>query len=271
MGYLLLLSFVSGLITILSPCIWPLLPIIFSAASAAGKKRPLGLSLGIITSFTLLTLTLSYVEKIVPVNPDVFRMAAIGIISVLGVMMIFPSLLVGLEGLAARLSGFLPRTASAQGSGVGSGYLTGFFIGIMWAPCASPILAAVATVAAMQALDLKVLAVALAFACGLAVPLFILALVGSVFFGRLRRLSRFTGGIQKAFGVVMIVSALLIFTNYDKVFESWVLDTFPGYTRFLSKLDNSQQVQGSLTTLQATTQDGSSSLAENGPGEVQGR
>ncbi|MBF0490833.1 MAG: cytochrome c biogenesis protein DipZ, partial [Candidatus Omnitrophica bacterium] len=64
MTVLLAFSFLAGFVTILAPCIWPLLPIVLSASSGVGKRRPLGITLGVMTSFTVFTLSISYLEKI---------------------------------------------------------------------------------------------------------------------------------------------------------------------------------------------------------------
>src|SRR5690242_16668684 len=89
---LLLFSFLAGFVTILAPCIWPLLPIVLSASSGGGKRRPLGITLGVMTSFTIFTLSISYLEKILHVNANTFRLIAVIIIGLLGLSMLIPSL-----------------------------------------------------------------------------------------------------------------------------------------------------------------------------------
>src|SRR5260221_136136 len=89
---LLIFSFLAGLITILAPCIWPLLPIVFSASSIGGKRKSLGITLGVMASFTLFTLFISYLVKIFPINPNSLRLVATVIIGLLGLSMLIPSL-----------------------------------------------------------------------------------------------------------------------------------------------------------------------------------
>src|SRR5215510_5711137 len=99
MMLLLVFAFVSGLVTILAPCIWPLLPIVLSASLTGGTRKPLGITLGIIASFSFFTLTISYLVKNINMNPDVPRFFAVVIIGLLGLLMAIPALSCKVEGI----------------------------------------------------------------------------------------------------------------------------------------------------------------------------
>jgi thiol-disulfide isomerase/thioredoxin len=118
MMILLLFAFVSGLITILAPCIWPLLPLVLSSSSTGGKRKPLGITLGMIASFAFFTLTLSYVVKSVHLNPDMPRFLAVVIIGFLGLSMVIPALSFKVEAILSRLSGYFSRTMKPTSSGL---------------------------------------------------------------------------------------------------------------------------------------------------------
>src|SRR3990167_2894642 len=105
MEILLVFAFVSGLITILAPCIWPLLPIILSATATGGHRKPLGITLGIIISFGIFTLTISYLVKLLSFDPNILRLFAVIIIGLLGFTLLIPKLSSILEGYVSRLSG----------------------------------------------------------------------------------------------------------------------------------------------------------------------
>lgn len=219
MTLLLLFAFLSGVVTIFAPCIWPLLPIILSAGAAGGERRPFGIVLGLMTSFTIFTLTLSYILKVIPLDPDTLRLFALVIIGVLGLTLVIPALGKILEGWVSRLSS-VGGGMLGKGKGFHGGYVTGFALGLVWSPCAGPILATVATLAATQALTLSVVLVTIAFVLGVGIPLFILAVVGQHILTRTRILSRYTGRVQQVFGVVMILSALAIYTGYDQKLQT---------------------------------------------------
>src|SRR3989344_6029496 len=88
---LILFSFISGLVSILAPCIWPLLPIVLSSSASGGKKKPLGIVLGIVTSFTLITLSISYIVKIFHFDAEILGFFAVFVIGILGLSLIIPS------------------------------------------------------------------------------------------------------------------------------------------------------------------------------------
>lgn len=270
MMILLFFAFLAGFVTILAPCIWPLLPIVLSAASGNGKRRPLGITLGVMTSFTVFTLSISYLEKIFHLDPNVFRLVAVIVIGLLGVSMLVPSLGARFEILINDLLRPFQNKFKKHGAGFGAGYATGFSIGLVWAPCAGPILATVATLAATQAVDIKVVFVTLAYVTGLGIPLFFLSLAGSQFFGRMRQFTKYTGIVQQIFGLVMIVAAVLIYTNYDKVLQVKILNLFPSYGNIFNKIENNEQVakqlqalRGEKETQMATSND--EELSDKGP------
>ena len=250
MEILLLFAFVSGLVTIFAPCVWPLLPIILSASSGGGHRKPLGITLGIMLSFGLLTLTISYVIKIIPFDPDFLRYFAVGVIGFLGLMLVVPLLSRKLEALVSRLSGKVSTgTAQSQGSGFWSGITVGAALGIVWTPCAGPILATIATLAATTSVNLGIIFVTIAYIIGIGIPLFIFATLGKYVFSKTRLFSKYTGRVQQVFGVIMIVTAILIATNYDKVLQVKLLDAFPSYTNFIYELEGSTGVKEQLDQL----------------------
>jgi cytochrome c biogenesis protein CcdA/thiol-disulfide isomerase/thioredoxin len=252
MEVLLLFAFISGLVTIFAPCIWPLLPIILSASTSGGHRKPLGITLGIVLSFAVITLTISYIVKIIPFNPDVLRYFAVVIIGFLGLTLVIPALSQRLEAAVSRLSGKLGNVSNPQKTGFGSGFITGFALGIVWTPCAGPILATIATLAATQAVNLNVILVTIVYVIGVGIPLFIFATAGSALFTKSRLLSKYTGRIQQVFGVIMILTALSIATNYDKVLQTKLLDAFPSYSSFLTGIENNKAVKTQLDALKGS-------------------
>ncbi len=249
MTVLLLFAFLSGVVTIFAPCIWPILPIVLSAGASGGERKPLGIVVGLSVSFMIITLMLASLVKIIPFDPDALRLVAVGVIAFLGLTLIIPALGARLEAVVSRLGGLGGRFTSNTGTGFGSGFITGFALGVVWSPCAGPILATVATLAATQAVSFKVILITLAFVCGVAVPLFVLALLGQKVLTKTRVFSRYTGLIQRIFGAVMIFAALALYTGYDKILQTKLLDTFPKYENFLNGLEKNPSVQQKLDEL----------------------
>src|SRR3989344_6602566 len=103
---LLFFAFLSGLVTIAAPCIWPLLPIILSSSVLGNDhRRPLGITIGILVSFGILTLTISYLVSIFRFDPNILRYIAVLVLLFLGVTMVIPPLTLIVEGAVSRFAG----------------------------------------------------------------------------------------------------------------------------------------------------------------------
>ena len=253
---LLFFAFLSGLVTILAPCIWPLLPIILSSTVTGEKRKPLGITLGIMLSFGIFTLSISYLVSLFHFDPDILRLFAVVIIATLGLTLVVPALTGVLEGLVSRLtSAFGTRLTGKQTQGFHRGFITGIALGIVWSPCAGPILATIATLAATRTVNIEILLVTAAYIIGLGIPLFLFATAGSLFFSKTRAISPYTGRIQQVFGIIMILTALLIFTNYDKVLQARLLDAIPAYSNFLYNLESNESVQKQLNEIKNMKED----------------
>lgn len=246
-------SFLAGAATIFAPCIWPLLPIVLASSAGGGRRKPLGITLGIVLSFALFTLTLAWLVRIVPFDPNRLRLVAVVVIALLGLCLVIPGLARQLEAAVSRLSSKLAPKASTGQQGFGSGFLTGASLGILWTPCAGPIFASVAAAAATQRVSGQVVGLTLAYVTGVGVPLLLLATFGNRLFSRARGLSAYTGRLQQAFGLIMIICAIGIYTNLDKTIQVKLVGLFPSYGRFVNRIEESAVVQHGLQTIQPST------------------
>ena len=248
---LLFFAFISGLVTILAPCIWPLLPIVLSASATGGKTKPLGITVGIAISFAVFTLFISVLIKLFHLDPDAIRLFAVAVIIFLGITLLIPSLSAKLEAWVSRLSS---RFANFQnlGNGFWGGLVTGLSLGIVWSPCAGPILATIATLAATTAVSGQLVLITVVYVIGVGIPLFLFAVAGNLLFTKSRFLNQYLGRIQQVFGVIMILTALAIYTNYDKVLQVKLLDAFPSYTNLLTKFETTDTVTKQLDVLKGT-------------------
>lgn len=278
---LLFFAFLSGVVTIFSPCIWPILPILLSAGVSGGDRKPLGIVTGLMVSFTLFTLALSYILKVIPIDPDTLRLVAVVIIGFLGMMLLVPRLGKYLEAFVSRLSSFnFTGRFVKTGQGFKKGFITGFALGLVWSPCAGPILATVATVAATQTLSFSVVLLTVSFVLGIGVPLFILTLLGQRILSRTKVLSPYTTRIQQFFGAIMLLAALALYTGYDQKLQLQFAEycsengmPFLGgsfeknvlVTRALEKLRNPESPGAVLLPLQLSGDKKFSDLGDLGP------
>lgn len=245
---LLLFAFVAGLVTILAPCIWPLLPIVLSTSLGGGKAKSFGITLGIITSFAVYNLSISYLVRIFGFDPNLLRYLAIAILLILGLIMVVPKFAGIFEGLVSRLAGGVGQ-ASTRRHGFWGGIVTGLSLGIVWTPCAGPILTAIATLSATASVNFGIILVTIAYLIGVGIPLFAFSYGGQHLVTKTRFLSRYTGRVQQVFGIILILTALAIASNYDKILQAKLLDYFPSYTKLLTSFEENEKVKAELRNL----------------------
>src|SRR4051795_10292235 len=146
MVLLVLFAFVAGIGTALSPCVLPVLPIALSAGATGGSRRPLGIVTGLALSFTFATVALVYVIHALGLPDDLLRKLAIAGLIGFGVALALPPIGDRIEAWLSRLVRARPR--GDDGGGFGSGLFLGASLGLVYAPCAGPILAGVITLSA---------------------------------------------------------------------------------------------------------------------------
>ncbi len=244
MVLLILFGFLAGAGTAVSPCVLPVLPIVLSASATGGRRRPLGILTGLSLSFTFATVALVYVIDALGLPSGLPRTLAVVVLLAFGMALLVPPAAAWVEGLLSRFSGRV-GIAQTKGQGFGSGMLVGASLGLVYAPCAGPILAGVITVSAAQSFTTGRLAVALAYGLGSAIVLYVLGLGGR----RLSaKLSRRSGKLQMAMGAVMVLVAIAMVENLDTRFETAIASGVP---RFLvdptKSLEASHSTQTELT------------------------
>jgi cytochrome c biogenesis protein CcdA len=245
---LVIFAFIAGVVTILSPCILPILPIILSSSVGyTGKKRPLGVVTGFVASFTFFTLFLSSIVVASGVSADSLRNISVVILFLFGLTLLIPSVQIVFEQLFARLSVFAPKENNK--TGFGGGFVVGLSLGLLWTPCVGPILASVISLALTGSVTLQAAVITLAYSLGTAIPMFIIMQGGSTALKKVPWLLQNTSNIQKAFGVVMIFTAIGIYFNVDRRFQSYILTAFPQYGAELTKFEDNQSVINELKNI----------------------
>jgi cytochrome c biogenesis protein CcdA/thiol-disulfide isomerase/thioredoxin len=219
---LVLFGFVAGAATALSPCVLPVLPVALAAGATGGRRRPLGVVTGLVLSFTFATVALVYLLSALGLPDRLFRTLAIVVLGVAGVTLVVPAAAARVETWLTRIAPRAP--ARVSGDGFGSGVLLGISLGLVYAPCAGPILAGVITVSASQDFTAGRLAVAFAYSAGSAVVLYALMLGGRRLTAPLARRS---GAFQQAAGAVLLVAAIVMATELDIRFENEIADSLP--------------------------------------------
>jgi cytochrome c biogenesis protein CcdA len=214
---LLVVGFIAGLITALSPCVLPVLPLLLAGGASGGRRRPYAIVAGLVTSFTAFTLTAATVLSLLGVPADLLRNLALALFVMVAATLLFPQVAYLLE----RPLFFLTRRHVGD---TGSGFIFGLGLGLVFVPCAGPVLAAVSVLAASERFSVELVLLTLAYAMGAAIPKLGIAIFGQRAAMRVRRPVRF---LRPALGVVVAVTAGAIALGVDRPLQTAI----PGYTR----------------------------------------
>jgi cytochrome c biogenesis protein CcdA/thiol-disulfide isomerase/thioredoxin len=214
---LLGIGFLAGLITAISPCVLPVLPVLL-AGGATGRK-PLRIIAGLVASFVVFTLFATWLLDELGLPDDLLRTIAIALLFLVAATLLFPPLATLVERPFARLTRYRAG---------GGGFLLGASLGLVFVPCAGPVLAAIATVAATNEVTFRALALTIAYALGAAVPMLLVAYGGQTMSKRLRVDAP---KLRFASGLLIGAVALAIAFNADTRFQT----ALPGYTQALQK------------------------------------
>ena len=235
----------AGLATFLSPCVLPVLPVIAGGSVTGGRRRPLGIAIGVLVFFTLFTLTASRLLAALGLPADLLRNLGVAALAIAGAALLVPWL--GL--LAGRLLEPVARLGAHRpaGDGLWSGIGLGAALALVWAPCAGPVLAAITVLSAERRLSGELVAITIAYAAGAALPLFGLALAGNRAAARLAGLRRSGPALRRAAGVVLLASAWLATTGLPEQLAAGL----PGYVSSLQRIERSNTALRNLRNLTA--------------------
>lgn len=235
---LVIIGLLGGLITGISPCILPVLPVIFLTGGAqsarfedapmpASRARPYLVILGLVTSFTLVTLVGSIVLGALGLPQDVLRWAGIAVLVLIGVGLIVPRF----EQLLEKPFQFVPRREVANG---GSGFGVGLALGAVFVPCAGPVLAAIIVAGSTGRIGLDTVVLTTSFAVGVALPLLFFALAGRSVVERIRAFRTRERGLRIVGGIAMLALAVGLVFNVPQLLQRLVPDYTAGLQRDLT-------------------------------------
>jgi len=225
----LLLAFAAGLLSILSPCVLPLVPIVLGAAVNAHPRGALALAGGLAVSFTGLGLLLALAGFGATIDAGLFRTIAAAIMILLGLVLLTPSLQARLAAAGGPLSGWMDQRFSSIASSGGLGQFgIGLLLGAVWSPCVGPTLGAASLLAA-QGRDLPEVALTMAaFGIGAGIPLALLGLLSQSTLMRLRARLAVAGMLGKGLlGAAFVVVGIAIVSGVDKQIEALLVDLSP--------------------------------------------
>ncbi|WP_203581991.1 cytochrome c biogenesis protein DipZ [Microbacterium hibisci] len=240
---LVVIGLLGGLITGISPCILPVLPVVFLTGGAqsarfdadgtggpapASRWRPYLVIAGLVTSFTLVTLLGSLLLGALGLPQDVLRWTGIAVLVLIGVGLLVPRFEQVLEKPFQKLA----RRAEVQNRG--SGFGVGLALGTVFVPCAGPVLAAIIVAGSTGRIDVGTVVLTVSFAIGVAVPLLFFALAGRGLVERIRAFRTRERGLRIAAGVAMLALAVGLVFNVPQLLQRAVPDYTAGVQRELT-------------------------------------
>ena len=218
---MIVIGFIGGILTSLSPCIIPVLPLILSV-SGGDKRRPYLVVAGLALSFATITLIGSVAINALHLPQDTVRYVGIALLIFVGLGMIIPKLGGWLQAPFDKLPKAHFLLEKVQGAG---GFVVGLALGAVYVPCAGPVLAAITVAAATGQIDATIIALTVSFAVGAAIPLLVFALGGNRIGQRVDWFHSHNTAFRRTAGVVVIALAIALVFNapaaIQRAFPDW--------------------------------------------------
>ncbi len=212
---LMLFALIAGAGTAITPCVLPVVPALLASSATGGRRRPIGIVIGLGATFTIAIVLLAELVNGVGLASGAARTLSIVVLIAFGVALLIPDLSARIEAPLSRLGRFGPKS---RGTGFWSGLGVGAALGFVCAPCAGPILAAVTSVSASSGANARVVLVAISYSVGLSAVLLVYAFAGRAVIDRIRRVGR-GNTVNRALGVVLLATGVLMVFNVDVRFE----------------------------------------------------
>jgi len=220
----LALALLAGVVTVAAPCTLPMLPILLGASvGQTGKARPAMIAAGFVMSFSMVALLLGAITRVFDFDPNVLRTGAAALLLGFGLLMIWPA---PFEWLTIRIGNFTGHSVATRQGAIG-GFVLGTTLGLVWTPCAGPVLGSILTVIATSKDTAWASLLLVVYAIGAALPMLAIAYGGQAITSRVRSVARIAPRLQQGFGIVVIAFALLSYLQYDTLIVAWLTAFYP--------------------------------------------
>jgi cytochrome c-type biogenesis protein len=230
------LGTLAGVLTMLSPCVLPLVPILLAAAVGQHRLGPIALAAGVASSFTVLGVILAAFGARLGLDNEPFRIVAAVLFVAIGMLLVSSRLQAGFMQLTARLTGagetLLTRFTF---SGFWGQFALGALLGVLWTPCVGPTLGAAVTLASRGQNLSEIVLLMFVFGIGASLPLLAIGVLSRAAFTRTRASLRAVGVWGRSLlGVLLIALGVLSLTHADRRLEAWLLDHSPAWVTALT-------------------------------------
>ena len=224
----LVLALLAGVVTVAAPCTLPMLPILLGASvGQTGKLRPAMIAAGFVMSFSVTALALTAITRIFDFDPNSLRTTATVLLLGFGLLMIWPR---PFEFLSVRLNGLIgsgPAGSAASRQGNLGGFVLGTTLGLVWTPCAGPVLGSILTVIATSTDTAWASVLLVVYAMGAAIPMLAIAYGGQAVTTRVRSIAAISPRLQQGFGAIVIAFAVASWLQSDTLIVAWLTGFYP--------------------------------------------
>ena len=232
----ILFAILAGVLTIGAPCILPLLPILLgSSVGHSSKTRPLFIVGGFVLVFSVLGIFLSFLTTHLGIDPNTLRIIAIFCLGIFGLLMIWPK---PFELLTMYMNGAINKANQIGNSQSGNfgGFLLGMMLGIIWTPCAGPVLGTILTLIATQGNTFRSILLLIAYAVGAGIPMLVIAYGSQYITTKVRAVAQYSARLQQIFGVLVLLLAVAMYFQYDTLIQNKLTQYFPSTTSLEAQL-----------------------------------
>ncbi len=232
------LAFLAGVLSTLSPCVLPLLPVVLGTAISKHRLGPVALALGLSLSFVTIGMFVATVGFAIGLDEDMFRLVAAVLMIGVGLVLLVPRFEAGFALAAGPVGNWAQeRLSGPEGNGLGGQFGVGFLLGAIWSPCVGPTLGAASLMAA-QGQNLGQVAVTMfMFGIGAAIPLLLISLISRSALMRWRGRVLATGkGVKRMLGGVLIAFGLLTISSLDRILQTALINLSPDWLTNLTVL-----------------------------------
>lgn len=215
----------AGILTVLSPCVLPILPVLVGRSLQSHRYGPVALTIGLVSGFAVAGSLLGISASWLTGFANFLRWAAIVLLLILGLFTLFPR-------WGYQLTSYLPIQQGRERPRIGlwGEFCLGTQLGLLWTPCAGPVLGGILVLAAVNHQVLSAFGLLLAYGFGAALPLIAIAYGGRNLSQRLLGLRRHSAVLQKVGGAIVIVTALFILLGWDVQIQLWLAPFFPAFS-----------------------------------------